>query len=400
MRLPSDIRAPIPVLHLSLDAQWEIPPPAPGFSVYWRDDVPVGAVKAFNADTFISDCAQFGKPATVPAPPFGRGPPASVIICTRDRPDQLARCLVSFKDQTVVPSEVIVIDNASVDDRTRNVALKAGVRYIREDRPGLDIARNTGAAVASCPILVYTDDDTVLHPAWLERMVAAFDDPAIWAVTGQVLPAELETAAQAVFEKAWGGLGKGYERRDYGPAFYEQTRRKGCPAWEIGAGASMAFRREVFDRLGGFDERLDVGAAGCSGDSEYWHRILCAGGVCRYEPSAVLYHYHQREFEGLARQLRAYMRSTSPPSWCNTSAPANGATCADCCCLCRTGTRESFPGGWPASTIPPLASWARRSEACWKGCLLLGLPRQGGLAEGRALHRSVERKLFEPAGFF
>jgi glycosyltransferase involved in cell wall biosynthesis len=308
MRLPSDIRAPIPVLHLSLDAQWEIPPPAPGFSVYWRDDVPVGAVKAFNADTFISDCAQFGKPATVPAPPFGRGPPASVIICTRDRPDQLARCLVSFKDQTVVPSEVIVIDNASVDDRTRNVALKAGVRYIREDRPGLDIARNTGAAVASCPILVYTDDDTVLHPAWLERMVAAFDDPAIWAVTGLVLPAELETAAQAVFEKAWGGLGKGYERRDYGPAFYEQTRRKGCPAWEIGAGASMAFRREVFDRLGGFDERLDVGAAGCSGDSEYWHRILCAGGVCRYEPSAVLYHYHQREFEGLARQLRAYMR--------------------------------------------------------------------------------------------
>ena len=70
----------------------------------------------------------------------------------------------------------------------------------------------------------------------------------------------------------------------------------------------MAFRREVFDRLGGFDERLDVGAAGCSGDSEYWHRILSAGGVCRYEPSAVVYHYHQRDFEGLARQLRAYMR--------------------------------------------------------------------------------------------
>ena len=178
------------------------------------------------------------------------------------------------------------------------------MRYVREDKPGLDIARNSGAAAASSPIVVYTDDDTVLHPTWLQRMAAAFDDPAIWAVTGQVLPAELETAAQAVFEKAW-GLGKGYERRDYGPSFYEQTRRRGCPVWGIGAGASMAFRREVFDRLGEFDERLDVGAAGCSGDSEYWYRILSAGGVCRYEPSAVIYHYHRRDFEGLARQLRA-----------------------------------------------------------------------------------------------
>jgi GT2 family glycosyltransferase len=70
----------------------------------------------------------------------------------------------------------------------------------------------------------------------------------------------------------------------------------------------MAFRREIFGRLGGFDERLDVGAAGCSGDSEYWYRILSAGGVCRYEPAAVIYHYHRRDFDGLARQLRAYMR--------------------------------------------------------------------------------------------
>jgi GT2 family glycosyltransferase len=302
MRPPSDITAPIPVLHLSLATRNEIVPSAPGFSVYWRDDVPVGAVKAFNAD--VRDCTLLREAI---APLSGDPLPASVIICTRDRPDQLARCLVSLKTQTLVPTEVIVVDNASVDDRTRSVALDAGVGYVREDKPGLDIARNSGALAASCPIVAYTDDDTVLHPTWLQRMVAAFDEPAIWAVTGQVLPAELETAAQAVFEKAW-GLGKGYERRDYGPAFYEQTRRRGCPVWGIGAGASMAFRREVFDRLGGFDERLDVGAAGCSGDSEYWYRILTAGGVCRYEPSAVIYHYHRRDFEGLARQLRAYMR--------------------------------------------------------------------------------------------
>src|SRR5262249_11263229 len=95
---------------------------------------------------------------------------------------------------------------------------------------------------------------------------------------------------------------------DFGPDFYAATRARGCPVWDIGAGANMAFRREVFERLGGFDERLDVGAAGCSGDSEFWNRILHAGGVCRYEPTAVVRHFHRRDFQGLRRQIRAYMR--------------------------------------------------------------------------------------------
>jgi glycosyltransferase involved in cell wall biosynthesis len=59
------------------------------------------------------------------------------------------------------------------------------VRYLREDKLGLSIARNCGAAAASCPIVVYTDDDTVPHPSWLQRMVAAFDEAAIWTSRGR-----------------------------------------------------------------------------------------------------------------------------------------------------------------------------------------------------------------------
>jgi GT2 family glycosyltransferase len=70
----------------------------------------------------------------------------------------------------------------------------------------------------------------------------------------------------------------------------------------------MAFRRWVFEGVGLFDERLDVGAAGCSGDSEFWYRILYNGGTCRYEPSAAVFHHHRRELDALARQIRAYMR--------------------------------------------------------------------------------------------
>jgi GT2 family glycosyltransferase len=207
-----------------------------------------------------------------------------------------------------VPDQVVVVDNASCDDgRTRAVARAAGVDYVREDRPGLDVARNRGVRAATGDIVAFTDDDVRLHPRWLERLTAAFDVDGILAVTGLVLPAELETAAQLHFENYW-GFGRGYRPIDFGADFFRVDRTHGCPAWDIGAGASMAFRREAFQRAGLFDERLDVGAAGCSGDSEYWHRVLFHGGTCRYEPGAVAFHYHRREFAGLSRQIFAYMR--------------------------------------------------------------------------------------------
>jgi GT2 family glycosyltransferase len=129
-------------------------------------------------------------------------------------------------------------------------------------------------------------------------------------VTGLVLPAEITTPAQWHFERYW-GFGRGFQRTDFGSEFLETNKRYGCPTWLIGAGASMAFRRTVFDHIGLFDERLDVGAAGCCGDSEFWHRILCAGGTCRYEPSVVAFHYHRRDWKGLQRQIYAYMRGHS-----------------------------------------------------------------------------------------
>jgi glycosyltransferase involved in cell wall biosynthesis len=237
----------------------------------------------------------------------GAAPSTSIVICTRDRPEELARCLASLPEQSLSPGEIIVIDNASRDGRTREVALAAGVTYVREDRPGLDFARNAGARAATGEIVVYTDDDVRLHPRWLERIVAAFDAPEITAVTGLVLPAELETDAQNHFETYW-TFGRGFRRIDFGPDFFSTDRRHGCPAWQIGAGANMAFRGEVFQRIGLFDERLDVGQAGCSGDSEYWHRVLTHGGVCRYEPGAVVFHYHRRDLAGLSSQIYHYMR--------------------------------------------------------------------------------------------
>ena len=287
------------------------PPGERALLVFWSGTAPVGQAWArFGGDGWLraSDIAALAPPLPATAPPAAPQPlPCSLVICTRDRPDDLARCLASLGSQSRQPDEVIVVDNAPRDDRTRQVAAAAGVTYLREDRPGLDIARNAGARAARHAIVAYTDDDTVLHPQWLERLLGAFDAPEIMAVTGLVLPAELDTQAQQIFEQCW-GFGRGYQRIEFGPDFYASTRADGCPAWRVGAGASMAFRREAFAHVGYFDERLDAGAAGCSGDSEFWHRLLAAGWRCRYEPGSVAFHYHRRDLEALGRQVRAYMR--------------------------------------------------------------------------------------------
>ena len=288
---------------------------------FWWKDFPVGhlwldVMNARSADRSgmtdvpadILDRARRITEAEAAQPP--NNDCISVVICTRDRPEALARCLASFSEQTVRPRQIIVVDNASKDGRTRDVARAAGVDYVREDRPGLDIARNAGALAASGDIIAYTDDDVELHPRWLERLVRAFDGPEIMAVTGLVLPAELSTPAQRHFEKYW-GFGRGYRVIDFGREFFASDRAHGCPAWNIGAGANMAFRRSAFQKAGLFDERLDVGAAGCSGDSEFWHRILTQGGACRYEPGAVVFHYHRKDMTGLASQLFHYMRGHS-----------------------------------------------------------------------------------------
>ena len=294
--------------------------PGPWMVVLWSDGLPVGQGFLEVRTDHPIDAAQFAdsrvdqvavesvrRLATAGPPRDASRPRATVVICTRDRPAELANCLQSLKHQSLRPERIIVVDNASRDGQTRIAAEAAGVDYVLEPRPGLDIARNTGARRAAGDIVAYTDDDVLLHPRWLERLVASFDRPDVMAVAGLVLPAELATDAQWQFERFW-SFARGYRRIDYGTEFFSGDRTRGCPAWEIGAGASMAIRRECFALVGYFDERLDVGAAGCSGDSEYWHRILSRGHTCRYEPTSVAFHVHRRDLDGFERQIFAYMR--------------------------------------------------------------------------------------------
>jgi glycosyltransferase involved in cell wall biosynthesis len=234
--------------------------------------------------------------------------PVSVVICTRGRATQLRRCLHMLHSLACRAAEIVVVDNAPTDTSTRDVCCEfAGVVYREELRPGLDFARNTGLRAAGQDVVAFVDDDVVVHPWLLYRVWETFQDPGVAAMTGLVLAMELRTEAQLIFEKYW-SFNRGYVDQAYGPEFVQPRANPIAPVWNIGAGANMAFRKSVFETAGYFNELLDVGAAGCNGDSEMWYRILLHGHRIAYNPRAIVHHEHRTELAGLKHQLFYYLR--------------------------------------------------------------------------------------------
>jgi GT2 family glycosyltransferase len=230
----------------------------------------------------------------------------SVVICTRDRPEQLRSALSAVVCALGV-TEIIVVDNAPSTQATRDVVESfGGVHYLVEPVPGLDRARNRGLAEATGDVIAFTDDDTEVDSRWATALAEAFAmDEDIWAVTGLVVPLELATPAQQLFERQ-GGFGRGSTRRWYHRDLTDATDRgsRFLGAGEFGTGANMAFRRKELERIGGFDPALDVGTpTGGGGDLNAMFEVLHHGGILVYEPRAVVRHHHRRDLDALEKQI-------------------------------------------------------------------------------------------------
>ncbi len=232
-------------------------------------------------------------------------PSVAVVVCTRERIVGLRRCLDAIARLDPAPDEVLVVDNASRTTGTHElVGAYSNVRYVREDRPGLDWARSRGVLETHSDVVAFTDDDVVVDPAWTGALKRAFSDAAVGAITGLVLPLELETPAQSLFER-YGGFGRGFLRRSYrvDVAAGERATRHGG-AGKFGTGANMAFRRGVLEDVGLFDPALDVGTVtNGGGDLDMFYRVVRAGHLLLYEPAAIVWHRHRREDVELREQL-------------------------------------------------------------------------------------------------
>jgi len=176
---------------------------------------------------------------------------ASVIVCTFNRADSLAQTLAALQAQTVPASlrwEVIVVDNNS-RDRTRDLVERTTaswplLRYEFEAAQGLSHARNRGVQCARGAVILFTDDDVLPEPDWIERVLSGLANHGADACGGYIAPIWEEPPPAWLTARFHGFLAVRME----GERSYEIDASSQTPY-----GANMAIRRDLFERVGMFD---------------------------------------------------------------------------------------------------------------------------------------------------
>jgi GT2 family glycosyltransferase len=213
--------------------------------------------------------------------PFVR---ATVVVCTRDRTQDLIECLPGLHKLALAGHEVLVVDSCPSDSATALLVKRyPEIRYILEPRPGLGIARNSAIRAASSDILAFTDDDAQVDSVWLEALLHNFHDPLTALVLGVTLPLEMETPSQRWFEET-NGFVRNLRRTEADLRIREPLHAGG-----LGAGVNMAIRKSVAIQIGAFDDALGPGTLTMSGDDfDFYHRTLAAGYRIVCEPAALI----------------------------------------------------------------------------------------------------------------
>jgi glucosyl-dolichyl phosphate glucuronosyltransferase len=215
----------------------------------------------------------------------------SIILCTYNRCRSLARALDSIAASTfstAVEWEVLVMDNNS-SDQTREVAedfrcqYPERFRYLFVSQQGKSHALNAGIREARGDVLAFTDDDVTVEPTWLHNLKTALDSGEWAGSAGRTLPERTFSPPRWLSLEGRHALGP-LALFDLGPVAGELT--------EPPFGNNMAYRKEMFEKYGGF--RTDLGPRPGSEirseDTEFGRLLLAAGERLRYEPSAVVYH--------------------------------------------------------------------------------------------------------------
>lgn len=241
----------------------------------------------------------------------------SVIIPCRDSLASLTQTLTSLTDLSLVPSEIIIIDDGSLtaldlDQKPLEIVVSqlrdmhVAVRTLRLD-PGCGpaAARNAGAAQASGDILLFVDADVLVHRHCLQRIQDAFNNqPEIAAVQG-LYSASVPDGHSVT---------SSYQNHYYHFAF--KTIDGDYPA--VCATYCFAIRRNVFIGTGGFDasilcptvedEAFGYHLAG-QGHKIYLHRGVRVTHLAEYSPGSLI----RRKFRMSFNQVKSVLRGVKPP---------------------------------------------------------------------------------------
>jgi GT2 family glycosyltransferase len=184
----------------------------------------------------------------------------SVVIPTCERPELVARCLGK-----VTGAEEVIVTDDSNSNRTQQLIRDrfAGVKWVRGPRRGPAANRNFGASQAACDCIAFVDDDCIPGDGWAENLINAMDNTNL--VEGKTIcPDKTNHPLEEIVENLSGGL-----------------------LWSCNFG----IRRDLFSRLGGFDEDfLEAGGE----DLEFVWRLKRNGVSALFAPGAVVYHPARR----------------------------------------------------------------------------------------------------------
>jgi GT2 family glycosyltransferase len=217
-------------------------------------------------------------------------PSVSVVVITRDRPQDLERCLRSVLGSTFTEFELLVVDQSVETTASREYVQQLArsdprVRAIRDEGKGAARARNIGWHSAHGDVVVFTDDDTEADPAWLGCMLRALhEDRRAGMAYGSVIPAP-------------------HDPRDgfivgFTPQSAARLTGRLAKLRDAGISANVALRRTALEATNGFDELLGPGSYfPCAEDFDLTYRVLACGFAVLHRPEARVIHYGLRDWQ-------------------------------------------------------------------------------------------------------
>ncbi len=270
-----------------------------GIAATWRRIRQQQAAFAIRPAAAMASSPAPHRPLRLPQP---ASPRASVIVPVYNQLHYTLACLRALADcGDHTGFEVIVVDDASTDDTPRVLPGIPGLRYHRNQANlGFIGACNAGAGLAKGEFVVFLNNDTTVSPGWLDALLDTFATHPDTGLAGSKLvypDGRLQEAGGVVFAD---GSGWNYGRFDdpTHPRFNHVREVDYC------SGASIALRRELFQKLGGFDDHY---APAYYEDTDLAMRVRACGLKVRYQPaSEVVHHEGITSGTDLNRGMKAY----------------------------------------------------------------------------------------------
>ena len=209
---------------------------------------------------------------------------ASIIIPTFNGAARIGHCLDALLPQTSGKEiEILVVDDGSTDQTATVVGGYPGVRLITQTNAGPASARNRGAQEARGRILLFTDDDCVPMPNWLEAMLDCFGDAEVVGAKGVYRTHQRSLAARFVQIE------------------YEDKYRlmAGQLTIDFVDTYSAGFIRDRFLEMNGYDTSFPVA---CAEDIELSYRMSSRGWKMKFVPGAIVYHTHPATLSSYLRK--------------------------------------------------------------------------------------------------